>query len=57
MIQINRGSTCPLVFGCWEMSHVIFLKLKKEIKVALSQKMLENFYIGNINIPITYYVK
>ena len=23
-----RCSTCPLVFGCWELSHVIFLMLR-----------------------------
>ena len=26
--------TCPLVFGCWELSHVIFLKLRKRELLA-----------------------
>ena len=31
-------STCPLVFGCWELSHVIFLVLrKKELLAKLSK--------------------
>ena len=25
-----RSPTCPLVFGCWELSHVIFLMLRKK---------------------------
>ena len=33
-----RCSTCPLVFGCWVLSHVIFLMLrKKELLVKLSK--------------------
>ena len=33
-----RCSTCPLVFGRWELSHVIFLKLrKKELLAKLSK--------------------
>ena len=32
------SSTCPLVFGCCELSHVIFLKLrKKELLAKLSK--------------------
>ena len=31
-------STCPLVFGCWELSHVTFLMLrKKELLAKLSK--------------------
>ena len=26
----QRCSTCLLVFGCWDLSHVIFLKLRKK---------------------------
>ena len=25
-----KCSTCPLVFGCWKLSHMIFLKLRKK---------------------------
>ena len=32
-------STCPLVFGCWELSHVIFLKLKKKELLAKLNKL------------------
>ena len=33
-----RCSTCPLVFDCWELSHVIFLMLrKKELLAKLSK--------------------
>ena len=33
-----RCSTRPLVFGCWKLSHVIFLKLrKKELLAKLSK--------------------
>jgi hypothetical protein len=33
-----RCSTCPLVLGCWELSHVIFLMLrKKELLAKLSK--------------------
>ena len=32
-------STCPLVFICWELSHVVFLKLrKKEQQLAKLRK-------------------
>ena len=33
-----RCSTCPLVFGCWELSHVIFLILRKKELVAKLRK-------------------
>ena len=34
----HRCSTYPLVFGCWELSHVIFLKLRnKELLPKLSK--------------------
>ena len=37
-MQSHRCSTCPLVLGCWELSHVIFLKLsKKELLAKLSK--------------------
>ena len=29
-----RCSTCVLVFGCWELNHVIFLKLRKKELLA-----------------------
>ena len=29
-----RCSTCSLVFGCWELSHVIFLMLRKKELLA-----------------------
>ena len=29
-----RSPTCPLVFGCWELSHVIFLMLRKKQLLA-----------------------
>ena len=29
-IKCIRCSTCSLVFGCWKLSHVIFLKLSKK---------------------------
>ena len=33
-----RCSTCPLVFGCWELSHIIFLMLrKKELLVDIGK--------------------
>ena len=33
-----KCSTCPLVFGFWELSHVIFLKLrKKKLPAKLSK--------------------
>ena len=36
--MILRCSTCPLLFGCCELSHVIFLKLrKKELLAKLSK--------------------
>ena len=27
-------STCPLAFGCWELSYVIFLMLRKKEPLA-----------------------
>ena len=42
IIMVNhRCSTCPLVFGCWELGHVIFLMLrKKELLAKLSNWQL-----------------
>ena len=35
-----RCSICPLVFGCWELSHVIFLMLREiELLAKLSKFM------------------
>ena len=34
----SRWSTCPLVFGCWEISHVIFHKLRKKELLAKLRK-------------------
>jgi hypothetical protein len=31
-------SICPLVFDCWELSHVIFLKLRKKELLAKLKK-------------------
>ena len=37
-VSINRYSTCALVFGCWELSHMIFIMLRKrELFVRLSK--------------------
>ena len=33
-----RCSTCPLHFGCWELSHMIFLMLKKKELLAMLTK-------------------
>ena len=30
----HRCSKCGLVFGCWELSHVIFLMLRKKELLA-----------------------
>ena len=30
IVDLSRCPTCPLVFGCWELSHVIFFKLRKK---------------------------
>ena len=37
-----RCSTCPLVFGCWELSHVIFLMLRKKELLAQSWANSQN---------------
>ena len=38
-------STCPRGFGCWELSHVIFLMLrKKELLAKLSKLQSDNYF-------------
>ena len=36
-----RCSTCPLDFGCWELSHVIFLKLRMKELLAKPSKFIK----------------
>ena len=33
-----RCTTCPLVFGCWELSHMMFPKLRKKELLAMLSK-------------------
>ena len=33
MITGALQSTCSLVFGCWELNHVIYLKLRKKEQI------------------------
>ena len=40
-----RSPTCPLVLGCWELSHVIYLKLtKKQLLVKLEKFQNDSYF-------------
>ena len=43
LYRSSRCSTCALVFGCWELSHVIFLMLRKKELLAKPSKMTTIF--------------
>ena len=42
LFLLLRCSTCTLVFGCCELSHVIFLKLRKKELLAKWSKLSKN---------------
>ena len=47
----SRCSTCPLVLGCCELSHVIFLKLRKKEQLAkLSKLKNDNHFHSKDNL-------
>ena len=35
-----RCFTCPVVFGCWGLNHVIFLKLRKKERTACKAEQI-----------------
>ena len=40
-----RCSACPLVFGCWELSHMIFLNMtKKELLASWANSQNDNYF-------------
>ena len=50
-----RCSTCPLVFGCWELSHLIFL-MQREKKNCLQIHKMTNDFTLNDNLGL-FWVK
>ena len=53
-----RCSTCLLVFFCWELSHVIFLKLRKKELLAKLKKFTKWQTICTQNGPrLSFWVK
>ena len=44
-------STCPLVFGCWELSHVIFSRAEKERTACKAEQIHKMTTIVTQNGP------
>ena len=52
----QRCSTCPLVFGCWKLSHVIFLMLRKKELIAKLSKSTQNDFLGPLSENSCHFV-
>ena len=53
---IFRYSTCPLVLGCWELSQMIFLKLRRKVLLAKLSKFTI-WWLFSLKTKVIYFLK